>query len=119
MSKLSENLKAYSTGARYAQVPKLDFVSFENNSYELPPYRIEYTLECKIGTKFYVEAGISSAQTANEIQFITYKAKRQILEEIFGEFRQDIYNLDVALYNQDYQKAKTLLDCVMKNMFDY
>ncbi len=42
-----------------------------------------------------------------------------LLEEIFGEFRQDLYNLDLALYNQDYQKAKTLIDGVMKNMFDY
>ena len=119
MSKLSENLKAYNTGTRYTKPPKLDFISFKNNSYEVSPYLIEYTLECNIGTKFFVESGISSAQTTNEIKYITDKAKRQILEEIFGEFRQDLYNLDVALHNQNYQKAKALLDGVMKNMFDY
>lgn len=119
MSKLSENLKAYNTGARYAKPPKLDFVSFKSNSYEMQPYLMQYTLECNIGTKFFVEAGVSTAQTTNAIKYVTDKAKRQILEEIFGEFRQDLYNLDVALYNQDYQKAKALLDGVMKNMFDY
>lgn len=119
MSKLSENLKAYSTGARYAKPPKLDSVSFKSNSYELPSYCMEYTLECNITTKFFVKAGAFDAQATNEIKYATDKAKRQILEEIFGEFRQDLYNLDVALYNQDYRKARELLDGVMKNMFDY
>lgn len=119
MSKLSENLKAYNTGARYAKQPRMDSVSFKSDSYELSPYLMEYTLECNIGTKFYVESGVSTAQAANEIKYVTGKAQRQILEEIFGEFRQDLYNLDLALYNQDYRKATALLDNVMKNMFDY
>lgn len=114
MSKLSENLKAFTTGIRVAPQQKLKSVSFKTSAYEQPPYLIGYRLECNIGSQFFVNE--------NDTQALTWaiaKSKRAILEEIFGEFHQDLYNLDVALYNQDYQKAKTLLDDVMKNMFDY
>lgn len=114
MSKLSENLKAHSTGDRVAPQQKLNFVSFQTSAYEQPPYLIGYKLKCNIVSQFFVNE--------NDTQVLDYaiaKSKRAILEEIFGEFRQDLYNLEVALYNQDYQKAKELLDCVMKNMFDY
>ena len=119
MSKLSENLKAYPTGNRYAQAPILNCVAFKATSYEIPPYHMEYNLECKIGSTFVVPARNSLHETTVSVQSALYRCKRQILEEIFGEFRQDLYNLDVALYNQDYEKAETLLDGVIKNMFDY
>ena len=119
MSKLSENLKAYPTGNRYVQTPTLNCVSFKTTSYETLPWQVEYSLECKIGSTFVVQPGNSLHDTAVSVQSALYRCKRQILEEIFGEFRQDLYNLDVALYNQDYEKAKTLLDGVIKNMFDY
>ena len=114
MSKLSENLKAHGTGARVAPLQKLDSVSFKTSAYEQPPYLIGYRLECNIGSQFFVNE--------NDTEALTYaiaKSKRALLEEIFGEFRQDFYKLDVALCDRDYQKAKTLLDGVMKNMFDY
>ena len=119
MSKLSENLKAYTTGNRYSQVPTLNCVAFKSTSYEVPPWQVEYSLECKIGSTFVVQPGNSLHDTTVSVQSALYSCKRQILEEIFGEFRQDLYNLDVALYNQDYEKAKTLLNGVIKNMFDY
>lgn len=114
MSKLSENLKAYSTGVRVAPYQEINSVSFKTSTYEQPPYLIGYRLECNIGSQFFVNENDSQA-----LDRAIIKSKRALLEEIFGEFRQDLYNLDVALYNQDYQKAKTLLDGVMKNMFDY
>lgn len=114
MSKLSENLEAYSTGVRAAPQQKLNYVSFKTSVYEQPPYLISYRLECNIGSQFFVYENDNQA-----LDYAIAKSKRALLEEIFGEFRQDLYNLDVALYNEDYQKAKELLSCVMKNMFDY
>lgn len=115
MSKLSENLKAYSTGNRYAKPPTLNCVSFKEASYEIAPYSLQYNLECVVKTSFLV----NQRDDAHALQGAISKSKRAILEEIFGEFRTDLYKLDVALYDQDFVKAKGHLEAVMKNMFDY
>jgi len=114
MSKLSQNLKAYQTDERYAPLPNLDFVSFESSSYEPYPYAIKHNLECIFKTNFLL-----GEENKRDIDKHIAKSKRLILEEIFGEFRQDLYKIDAALYDRDYHKAKDALEDVMKNMFDY
>lgn len=114
MSKLSENLKVFQTHERVVDLPKLSFVSFASSSYEPTPYSIKYNLECTFKTAFLIKEG-----DRHNIEQGIAKSKRLILEEIFGEFRQDLYKIDAALYDRDYHKANESLQSMMKNMFDY
>ena len=86
MSKLSENLKAYNTGARYAKPPKLDFVSFKSNYCEISPYHMQYTLECNIGTKFFVEAGSLNPRRLMRLSTLPIKRNAKFLKKFSVNF---------------------------------
>mgnify|MGYP003705306865 CR=1 FL=1 len=45
------------------------------------------------------------------------RTKRQIIEAVFGEFRTDIMMIERALYDHDFQKARSLLVQLEDKMF--
>ena len=46
------------------------------------------------------------------------RTKRSIVEAVFGEFREDFYRLESAIYDRDFQKARTLLTEFQRKMFE-
>ena len=48
----------------------------------------------------------------------TRDAKQHILEEVFGEFRRPIMQVQVALHELDINKAQELLDTLLTSMFE-
>lgn len=47
-----------------------------------------------------------------------YRTKRSVIEAIFGEFREDFMRVQNALYDRDFQKARTLLVAFENKMFE-
>ena len=47
-----------------------------------------------------------------------YRTKRSVIEAIFGEFREDFMRIQNALYDRDFQKARTLLVAFENKMFE-
>lgn len=113
MSRVSENLRVHRTNNTYAKIEPLSFVSFkEEPSYLSPSDLFQYKLSCVIESTFIADE-FASKEKAIE------RTKRAIMEEIFGEFRRDLYELENALYNYNIESAKKHLDNVTNNMFDY
>ena len=46
------------------------------------------------------------------------RTKRSIVEAVFGEFREDFYRLEAAIYDRDFQKARTLLTEFQRKMYE-
>lgn len=46
------------------------------------------------------------------------RTKRSIVEAVFGEFREDFYRLESAIYDRDFQKARTLLTEFQRKMYE-
>ena len=47
-----------------------------------------------------------------------YRTKRSVIEAVFGEFREDFMRIQNALYDRDFQKARTLLVAFENKMFE-
>lgn len=45
------------------------------------------------------------------------RTKRQVIEAIFGEFRNDFMMIERALYDRDFQKSRALLSEFERKMF--
>lgn len=113
MSRVSENLKAHRTNNAYAKIDPLSFITFKEESNFLQHCNLyEYKLSCVFEYSFIADEFASKAKAIE-------RTKRAIMEEIFGEFRKDLYNLENALYNHDIEAAKKYLADVTNNMFDY
>ena len=54
----------------------------------------------------------------DELEYAIERAKKSIVEAIFGEFREDFMRLSNALYDRDYQKAQALLVQFERKMFE-
>ena len=46
------------------------------------------------------------------------RTKRQVIEACFGEFREDFYQLEAAIYDRDFQKARSLLTNFQRKMYE-
>lgn len=114
MSKLSEALKAHQTG-NHGYKRSFNHLSIEGGYKTLAEYQIEYSMSCTLQAKFYA----NNLASGEDLTHCTVKVKRAILEEVFGEFRKDFYELDAALYYHDTEKAKELLDKIKQSMYDY
>lgn len=51
------------------------------------------------------------------LSFAVERVKRQVIEAIFGEFRTDFMNVERALYDRDFQKARDYLRVFEEKMF--
>lgn len=75
-------------------------------------YRIGVTLGSQVAvTDFDMLQGKDAIALAIE------RTKRSIVEAVFGEFRQDIMQLHNAIYDRDFQKARTILTNLEEKMF--
>lgn len=54
----------------------------------------------------------------DHIELAIQRTKRNVIEAIYGEFRQDFYQLEKAIYDKDFTKAKFLLSDFYDKMFE-
>lgn len=69
-----------------------------------------YSIGCKIESDMFVPK--------SEIREATKLVKRAVIEEIFGEFRPLIYDIQVALYDRDTGRANRLMQDLSFKMFE-
>lgn len=76
----------------------------------------------KIGVTLGAQVAVSEldmiTQDENVLQEAIDRTKRQIIEAVFGEFRQDFYQLEAAIYDRDFQKARSLLTVFQRKMYE-
>lgn len=113
MSKLTDHIQAKINGRRYPSPQRTSFVDLTNvdiQSHQILPHLIGIRIEVNIGAEIRVENG---SDTTRQIQHMT----RLIEQEVFGEFRVMLYELDQLLFNCDIDGAMRLSEEIRKQMF--
>lgn len=75
----------------------------------------------KIGITLGAQAIVNEADTINDVDALSLaieRTKRSVIEAVFGEFRQDFLQINNALYDRDFQKARSLLTVFEQKMFE-
>ena len=75
----------------------------------------------KIGITLGNQCTVSELDTlANEdaLSLAVERTKRGVVEAVFGEFREDFYRLETAIYDRDFQKARSLLTIFQRKMYE-
>lgn len=91
---------------------KSEIQEFRHLSDVAKAYRIGVT----IGAQVYVEE-LEMMANENALTSAIERTKRQVIEAIFGEFRQDFMMVERALYDRDFQKARDHLRAFEEKMF--
>ena len=71
----------------------------------------------RLGVELGIEATVDEDQCDN-LHLAIERCKRSIIEACFGEFREDFYRLENAIYDMDFAKAKVLLTEFQRKMFE-
>jgi hypothetical protein len=75
-----------------------------------------YRIGVTIGAQCMVTENMRDAHVDSLTEAIN-RTKRSVIEAIFGEFRSEIMQLETAIYNRDFAKAKELLRVLESKMF--
>ena len=118
MSNLAKELKAKMTGNKIAIDEYIPCLSVDiSNRRDMVRVRDEYNISVKFEKTFYID---SVLQNPNELEIrneIFKQMKRAIIEEVFGEFRPLIIQMNTALYDRDTTRLATLLSQLERQMF--
>ena len=75
-----------------------------------------YRIGVTIGSQAMVDESIA-ADNPESLPAAIDRVKRQVIEAIFGEFRQDFMQVERALYDRDFQKARDCLRVFEEKMY--
>jgi hypothetical protein len=111
MSKLSENIRAVQLNKHVPFIMPLTFIDTSIDSLAFSSCKC-YSVTATIGMKSYIdyEENLDMARLNH--------VRKAIIQEIFGEFREPLKNLSIALYNRDLSQAHKIIDEIHKQMFE-
>ena len=115
MSQLAKAISAVDTDERILIRKKLsplfnDLVNVRHDSMIDPMIGMKY----RIGVKIETSAVIHDPR---DTELVVNRVRQQIVEAVFGEFRQDIARLSLALNDYDVESARAILDDLSNKMF--
>lgn len=122
MSRLAKHLKPSSTGRRsieYGLMPSLDVREMAANSAEAaaPTVLSEYAIEARLRATCLIDD--RSAQQADSVwEDAVRSTRRKIVEEVFGEFRPMLYQLNEATHKRDWAAVNRGLRQIYDTMFE-
>lgn len=114
MSKLIDAIKLHQTNRLFARrsgpIKYTDMLTINDQSFEPIPHMVEYRIEVSLGASVRWEAGRTTDPVAHNVA-------RMIEQHVFGEFREDLDLIQLALYQMDMDKASELIDAMRAKMF--
>lgn len=118
MSKFAQQLTAKDTGKRRTITSMTSGSSIRENPNEILTAKV-YEIGVKFGVNLTIPSDDLAAKTNDDNIFkeSVYAARKAIVEEVFGEFRGPLTELRVALYEQDFYKARHILSNLEHQMF--
>ena len=87
--------------------------TFTSQGFVAKIYKIGITLGNQVMVN---EADVIGDDSALELAI--GRTKQGVIEACFGEFRQDFLQINNALYDRDFQKARALLTAFERKMFE-
>lgn len=76
----------------------------------------EYRIEVRLGSQCWVGDNIKESYS-NALTDAVTRTKRQVIEAIFGEFREDFRMIERALYDRNVEQARIALHDMEQKMF--
>jgi alcohol dehydrogenase YqhD (iron-dependent ADH family) len=77
----------------------------------------QYRIGVTIGSQVHVSDLDLLQEGGDTLEEAIHRTKRQVIEAIYGEFRQDLMLTERALYDRDFQKARDHLRILEQKMF--
>ena len=116
MSKLFDQLRAERTGMRVPGAQRLPMVSSEVTTFELPPDNLVYRVGVRLGAQVaYSQQTIRSGHDFERM--LCSQVYRPLAEEIFGEYRKPLINIDLAILEGRTEDARAIINQVLESMF--
>ena len=120
MSKIARAIAATGTG-NYAAPTKFNYTDVTMKSTKVPgtwgDIVTQYRIEARLGADAWVSPETIVNNEQNALEHAIMSIKRAVVEEIFGEFRPIIYQMNTALYEKDTVRLATLLATLEHQMF--
>ena len=114
MSKLATNIREFKTNnLKYGDaMPSVNITEDYNTI-----YHVDRLIEYKFGVRFETTGYVAESSNKNELHTIVDAAKRQIIEEVFGEFRTYFRQIEMLLYQRDVHNALHKLRLFEEQMY--
>ena len=121
MSKLVKLLSAYKSKEIPVYLNSISNITNITEEYTKLPYGREYLIKVSIGAKVIItEESLASLKSSKDaLELAIRDTKRQVAEEVFGEFRPHIKSIIAALWNRDHDTARELVYKLEEGMFSY
>lgn len=121
MSNVVKAIAATDTGERIIKPVKSrlfrDVFSMKELSGDLPVDAMtRYRIGITIGSDCFV-SDLDKLQNDNALHEAIQRTKQQVIEAIFGEFRQDFRIIERLLYNYEFEEAATAVRAMEQKMF--
>ncbi len=116
MSKIVSMIKATDTGRRSLKRERLSKMMTIHENVETDfasQYNMLYRIEVKLGAQATVDA-----HDADRLKYAIDNTKRNVIEYMFGEFRQYFRELNIALWEEDTKAAMEILERFERQMFE-
>ena len=82
-----------------------------------PGKELQYRVGVTLGSQCWVDQ-IDLYKTDSALIHAIERSKRQVIEAIFGEFRQDFRSIERALYDSDIETARVMFHALEDRMFE-
>jgi hypothetical protein len=110
MSKFIDKVIAVNTGKKYASLEPIKLSIQESYDFSSLTYYTEYRVSVNLGGSCKVDIPENMPQAKRALS-------KRIQEEVFGEFRRPLYDLECYLYDRDFDKARECLCLIKETMF--
>jgi hypothetical protein len=110
MSRFIDKIVTENTGKRYASIDPIKVNIETGYDFSIPKHYTEYMVKVTVGGTCKVDHHKDMPQAKKVLA-------RAIQEEVFGEFRRPLYDLECYLYDRDFDKARECLCSIKETMF--
>lgn len=82
-----------------------------------PGTEIQYRIGVTLGAQCWVSE-VEKHKNDDAVAAAIERTKRQVIEAIFGEFRQDFRSIERALYDSNIEEARVMFHALEDKMFE-
>lgn len=82
-----------------------------------PGVEIQYRIGVTLGAQCWVSE-MEKLKNDDALEMAVQRTKRQVIEAIFGEFRQDFRSIERALYDGNIEEARVMFHALEDKMFE-
>jgi hypothetical protein len=105
-------VRARQTGNKYAEIP---YISFTEETDKPPVYHsFADLMEYRCSLELY---NVVHVRNEKDLEYQMHRVRRQLAEQLYGEFRQMLLSLHEAISLRDNKKAMEIADNIWNIMF--